>query len=54
MIFCRFLGYQFTKYGHYVFSISEGDLNQRNDQLNKAELNIYTDIKKNIQIIKNS
>ena len=36
MIFCRFLGYQFTKYGHYVFSISEGDLNKRNGPLNKV------------------
>ena len=36
MIFCRFLGYQFTKYGHYVFSISDGDLNKRNGPLNKV------------------
>merc|ERR1711955_137828 len=31
-----FLGYQFTKYGRDVFSISEGDLNQRNDPLNEV------------------
>ena len=34
--FYRFLGYQFTKYGRDVFSISEGDLNQRNDPLNEV------------------
>jgi len=31
-----FLGYQFTKYGREVFSLSEGDLNERTDPMSRV------------------
>ena len=36
-----FLGYQFTKYGMDVFSVSEQDMNERVDPLHKVDISKF-------------